>query len=235
MVYLCEKEGIARTRTLASILVYQTASVASGLLAAGAVYLLAAGTDSPFGGAAGNLRHGSESGRQAASTFSWANLGLIAAASLVALVVCMPPVMNWGLRQVSRLLHREMVQIELGFGDMVRFFLQRLGIWGLQGLAFAVFVRSVYSMPLTAFPVLGAAYALSWVIGFMSLLTPSGLGVREAAQTALLASVTPLSVSVALALLSRLWLMVGELAGAALGVAFGRLEARTSAQEEPGV
>jgi len=220
MVYLCEKEGISRTRTLASILVYQTASVASGLLAAGAVYLLAGQDMGRLGGESGSLQI--LSGRLPL----WAGLGLVAGASLLSLTVCMPPVMNAFLRSLFRLLRRQPVQIELSVGDLARFFAQRLAIWALQGLGFALFVRSVYPASLGLFPVLAAAFVLSWVIGFVSLLTPSGLGVREASQTALLATVLPLPVSVALALTSRLWLIVGEIAGAGIGLILGRREQR---------
>jgi hypothetical protein len=106
-----------------------------------------------------------------------------------------------------------------------------LGIWVLQGLAFAIFVKAVYPTSVVDFPLLGAAFVLSWVIGFVSLLTPSGLGVREAAQSALLATVLPLPVSVALALLSRVWLIAGEVAGAAVGLALGRREQRLHLRE----
>jgi hypothetical protein len=230
MVYLCEKEGIGRTRTLASILVYQTASVASGLLAAGAVYLLAGQDMGRLGGESGSLQV--LSGRLP----FWAGMGLVAAASLLSLAVCLPPVMNAFLRQLFRVLRRQPVQIELAVGDLIRFFAQRLAIWVLQGLGFAVFVRSVYPASLDLFPVLAAAFVLSWVIGFVSLLTPSGLGVREASQTALLATALPLPVSVALALTSRLWLITGEVAGAGIGLILGCLEKwrdRPSAQPAP--
>lgn len=224
MVYLCEKEGIARTRTAASILVYQAASVASGLLAGGAVFLLDGGMPGP-----------ADSGAAPSSPLTGTNLALIAAASFLALAVCTPLVMNWGLRRLFALLHREPVQIELGLGDLARFFVQRLLIWVLQGAAFAVLVRSIYPAPPATFPILGAAFALSWVLGFVTLLTPSGLGVREAAQTALLAAVLPLPASVALALLSRLWLIAGEAGATALGLALGRRDRRATAAEAPRV
>jgi uncharacterized membrane protein YbhN (UPF0104 family) len=225
MVYLCAQEGVARTTTLASILIYQVTSVVAGLVAAGATYLAVGRLDLLAGGA-----------QETAGRLPWhISLGGLVAALALAVVVCYPPLINGALRWLFRLLRREPVQVDLRVSDLAQFFLQRLGIWFLHGAAFAVFVRSVYPVTWADFPTLGAAFALSWVAGFVSLLTPSGLGVREAVQTALLGVVLPLPVSVALALLSRLWLMGGELAGAGFGLVLGRWRrTREAAPEVPG-
>jgi glycosyltransferase 2 family protein len=70
--------------------------------------------------------------------------------------------------------------------------------------------------------VIGAA-ALAWVIGYLSFLTPSGLGVREAALTALLSQICPLPVAIAGSLAYRLALTIGEIIAVACAVAYGRL------------
>jgi uncharacterized membrane protein YbhN (UPF0104 family) len=211
MAFLCRQEGIAAATTLASIVLYQVVSVASGLALAGGVYL-AAGQVGAAGGPAGVAA--------ALPRFvpTWGLAGLV----IVAVVVCYPPLMNWVLRQGFRLLRREPVQVPLAVGDVARFFLQRLGVWVLQGFAFAILVRSIYPVDLLDLPGVAASFAASWAIGFMSLLTPSGLGVREAVQAGLLALIVPLPVAVALAILSRIWLITGELAGAGIGLVIGR-------------
>ncbi|MBV9791103.1 MAG: flippase-like domain-containing protein [Chloroflexi bacterium] len=71
--------------------------------------------------------------------------------------------------------------------------------------------------------VLGAA-ALAWAIGFLSIFTPSGLGVREAILTALLASVYPLPVAIVGSLLFRLVLTCGEFLAVALAWIYQRVE-----------
>jgi len=82
-------------------------------------------------------------------------------------------------------------------------------------------------------PAVAASFVASWVVGFLSLLTPSGLGVREAVQAGLLSLVVPWPVAVALAILSRIWLIAGEVTGAGLGLALGRWGKRGSGQEVP--
>lgn len=59
-------------------------------------------------------------------------------------------------------------------------------------------------------PFVAGAAALAWAVGYLSFLTPSGLGVREAALTALLAQAFPLPVAVAASLAYRLALTLGE-------------------------
>lgn len=71
--------------------------------------------------------------------------------------------------------------------------------------------------------VLGAA-ALAWAIGFLSVFTPSGLGVREAALTVLLASVYPLPVAIVASLIFRLVLTCGEFLAVALAWIYQRVE-----------
>lgn len=223
MVYLCRQEGIVAATTLASIVLYQVVSVASGLALAGAVYVVT-----------GWLDLASIPLETSASMLPWdlPVWGLVGVVAL-AVVVCYPPLMNWALQQLFSLLRREPVQIPLAVGDVARFYLQRVGIWVLQGLAFAFFVRSVYPVPLIDVPVIAASFVVSWVIGFMSLLTPSGLGVREAVQAGLLSMLVPLPVAIALAVLSRIWLIVGEVVAAGIGLAIGWWGKHGSRQEVP--
>jgi glycosyltransferase 2 family protein len=86
--------------------------------------------------------------------------------------------------------------------------------WLLTGLAFAVFVRSLYPLPAGDVPLAAAAYAAAYAAGFLSLLTPAGLGVREGVLVVALAPVLPAGPALVVALLSRLWMMLAELAGA---------------------
>src|SRR6266536_1314431 len=67
--------------------------------------------------------------------------------------------------------------------------------WGLTGLAVA-------------------AYAAAYAVGFLSLLTPAGLGVREGVLVLALGPVLPAGPALVVALVSRLWMMVFELLGA---------------------
>jgi glycosyltransferase 2 family protein len=96
--------------------------------------------------------------------------------------------------------------------------------WAVTGLAFAALVASVHPLPAADVPLVVAAYAAAYAAGFLALLTPAGLGVREGVLVVALAPVLPAGPALAVALLSRVWMMLVELAGAGVAhlVARGR-------------
>ena len=70
------------------------------------------------------------------------------------------------------------------------------------------------------------------MIGFLSLLTPSGLGVREGILALLLAQVFAAPLPTVIAIVARLWMVLAELLGA--GVALVLWRKRKPAVRQPG-
>jgi glycosyltransferase 2 family protein len=75
-----------------------------------------------------------------------------------------------------------------------------------------------------------AVYALSYLVGYLVLLMPAGLGVREASMVTLLtiARLADPGQAALLAVTSRLWLTVLEIVPGALFLAFDGLRRRPS-------
>jgi glycosyltransferase 2 family protein len=88
--------------------------------------------------------------------------------------------------------------------------------WAVTGLAFAALVASLAPLAAGDIPLVMAAYAAAYAAGFLALLTPAGLGIREGVLVVALAPVLPAGPALVVALVSRLWMMLVELAGAAL-------------------
>jgi uncharacterized membrane protein YbhN (UPF0104 family) len=86
--------------------------------------------------------------------------------------------------------------------------------WAVTGLAFAALVASLYPLAAADVPLVVAAYAAAYAAGFLALLTPAGLGVREGVLAVALAPVLPAGPALVVALVSRVWMMLAELAGA---------------------
>jgi glycosyltransferase 2 family protein len=86
--------------------------------------------------------------------------------------------------------------------------------WVVTGLAFAALVASLYPLAAGDVPLVVAAYAAAYAAGFLALLTPAGLGVREGVLVVALAPVLPAGPALVVALVSRVWMMLVELAGA---------------------
>lgn len=92
--------------------------------------------------------------------------------------------------------------------------LQLLGFylvyWVLSGVGFVVLARAFIPVPFSAWPPYLASFPASWLIGFLSVITPGGLGVREAALYFMLAPVTSQGMAVVLAVWSRIVMLVSE-------------------------
>ncbi len=90
-------------------------------------------------------------------------------------------------------------------------------LWFCQVFAFFLFVKSLVFVDWKYIGVLSACYAFAWIVGFLSFLTPGGLGVREGLLSFLLANYMSLTQATLIALICRVWMLSAEivLAGSA--------------------
>jgi uncharacterized membrane protein YbhN (UPF0104 family) len=188
-VELARREGVARPVTLAVMAFTQVLSVVVALLA-GLPVLLA----------------------------ERARLGRPALLGAVAVVLVAAAAAAFR-RQLLPLARRRLPG--LGSGDLVpapgTVALLAVGYaayWAVTGLAFAALVASAHRLSPGEVPLVVAAYAAAYAVGFLSLLTPAGLGVREGVLVVALSPVLPAGPALVVALVSRVWMMVAELAGA---------------------
>jgi hypothetical protein len=96
-------------------------------------------------------------------------------------------------------------------------------MWTINGCAFYLFVRSLADISPTQLPSFIAMNAAAYFIGYVSFITPSGLGFREGALAFMLASFLPppfsaVPVAVALSFLTRIWSTVGEMLGVGIAL-----------------
>ena len=85
--------------------------------------------------------------------------------------------------------------------------------WLVGGTALFFLLRSVGSDPsLVDIPYLGGVAAVSAIVAFLSLITPSGLGVREASMYGLLLAVTSSGAALGVTVLNRLTITIVEAA-----------------------
>lgn len=141
----------------------------------------------------------------------------------IGLILLHPRVMGaallWGARRFG---HTALIW-PYRFGEMVGLLFAYAGAKLAAGVALFILLRGLTSAGPGEFAALIGAAALSWVIGYVSLLSPSGLGVREAALTALLAQLYPLPVAIVASLVYRLVLTLGEVVAVVISLALVRL------------
>ncbi|MGE5618756.1 MAG: lysylphosphatidylglycerol synthase domain-containing protein [Sphingomonadaceae bacterium] len=133
---------------------------------------------------------------------------------LLILLACLldiqPPLLRFLLQLASRFLRRPKPSFSLTYRSVARLFLLYGFVSAAGGAAFAALVTSSLSGQQLSWPMLASGYCLAYTVGYVSLLAPSGIGVREAALAGMLALYLPLPAALSLSLLSRLFAMVGE-------------------------
>lgn len=200
-VMLAEQKGVPKTTGFASMVVELATKISAGALVF-AVSLLF-WTDS--GGLFAHLPHDSP---------------LVIGAILIPLLLLglHPRLLRGALNVGLRKLGREPVTFTLGYGDVLIITLYWALSWLLAGAGFYLLVRSVVGAPLpvggvAAIMIAAGIYALGWDVGFVSFVTPSGIGFREAAIAVLVvaAGFAPVSLGIIIAFIARLFNTGAEL------------------------
>ncbi|MGQ0539602.1 MAG: lysylphosphatidylglycerol synthase domain-containing protein [Gemmatimonadaceae bacterium] len=160
---------------------------------------------------------------------AWTAFGLVLLAALAVFPVALPLV----ARVVRRLTGRELALGALPPRALAVALLGTTAAWLLYGFAFRWFVQGV-GIPLLGGPAsYTAAYTFSYLLGYLVLLVPGGIGVREGALVASMTQLGLASVGEAtiVAVTSRLWLTLLEVAPGATLLASAAL--RRSSQPLP--
>lgn len=190
-ISLCRRRGIPAATTFAS-LVYENALI---LISA----LIVAAASVPLW-----------------PLFPYRGYALVLAALAPVGLLCLHPAVFGRLANaVLRRFKQEPLGATLPFGRVLFLLLYYAGGWVLLGLAFASLASAVAPVNAGDLALLVGGYAFAWEVGFLSFVTPSGLGVKEGVLLLILNLVFPAPVSAALVVLSRLWQTLAELAAAA--------------------
>lgn len=121
------------------------------------------------------------------------------------------------LRDVGKLLLQKSF-----WAQWVKIFSSHILLWICQGFAFFLFVQSFAPVKWMHAGVLSACFAFAWIVGFLSFLTPGGLGVREGLLGVLLASYMPALQATSIALLCRVWMLSAEIILAGIAFLYNR-------------
>lgn len=161
----------------------------------------------------------------------WALLALPMAA-----VALWPPVLNRGLATAMRLARREPLPRPLSLRGIGQSVLWSVLAWLAYGGHLWALLRGLGATDGPHLAVLSiAAFAGSWVIGFLLIVAPAGAGPREAALVVILSVSVSQPIALVAAVLSRLLMIVVDVAAPALVVllATRRLGGRTRQSDPP--
>jgi len=133
------------------------------------------------------------------------------------LIAIHPKLLEWMINRGLRLLKKNPISLTIGYGRVLLLFALQMLAWVIYGLSCWLLMVSLgVDDPALALRIVGA-FTFSWFIGFVSFVTPGGIGVREAVLTGLMA-MWGFNVGIAMvaAGLARLQWTGMELVGAAL-------------------
>ena len=141
--------------------------------------------------------------------------------SPAALLLVHPRVIGAALRLASRLTRRPALVWSVGWWKGVELLAVSAFSWVLYGIAFHLFLMSFLDIGVNEVGTVIAINALAFVVGYLVIVAPGGLGFKEAAITLLLAGMVPSAVAASMAVASRLWTIAAEV-GPALYLAARR-------------
>lgn len=182
--YLAHKADVSKKTITGSMLQHQII----GILGAGTVFVA-------FGGA----------------TFFHFNTILVAGILAFGLItsVAYPPILE---RLVNPFLHKmdqDELDIQIGYERTLSLVLIATGSWLVTTVGFVFLLQAFTSISFQ--PALLAIFPAAWLSGFLLLLAPGGLGVREAALTTLLTTYVSRTDALVMAGISRLWTIFPEI------------------------
>ncbi len=165
---------------------------------------------------------------------------LIVAGSILILlalfVVLHPRVLSGLLNTALRLLKRDPIVLTLRYSDILLVTSAWCVSWIIAGTAFYILTLALWpALPIAALPICIGIYAIAWDIGFVSFITPSGLGFREVTISGLFVlslSVLPLALGSIIAILSRVVSTFAELVCVSIAYLAGRQQMRAMQQEQ---
>lgn len=145
----------------------------------------------------------------------------------IGLLMVHPRVLPLLLSAPLRLLKRPPLQVSLSFARSVSFawlyVLLFLGQGWVLGLLTGWIEPGHTLNPLT----LAGIFATAWTVGFLSFITPSGIGVREGVMSLMLARVLPVGSAMLLPILMRILMTLAEVVAAAIPFGAGVKSAAT--------
>jgi uncharacterized membrane protein YbhN (UPF0104 family) len=140
-------------------------------------------------------------------------LGALIIAVVVAGLVALPLVMPWLLRIYSRVTGSELTIEPPPTRVVLIAIAGNSASWILYGLAFRLLVVGVVGNASGTFASYVAVYSSTYVLGYLALVLPGGLGVRDGAMVSALVALglTTYPQALLVAVASRLWLTILEI------------------------
>jgi len=154
---------------------------------------------------------------------------LVVAGALACMLL--PPVLHRVVRLAFRLTRRTEQPARIGSWPLLASAAWSLLMWLLLGLqAWLLLHRAAPSVDLL---LATGAFAFAWLVGFLVIVAPAGVGAREAALVLALATVAGPAEALSMALVSRVLMTIADSVGLGIGLALGGIPRRAPRSTGP--
>lgn len=137
--------------------------------------------------------------------------GSAAISFIVLLILMNPKVLNRFIRLVPERFKKEELWFDYPYSSLIKPLLYLISFWLGIGIGFWLLIKSFVPIEPALLPVTTGAFVFSWIIGILVFFLPAGLGARELSLVALLNLCMPTYISAFIAVVSRIWWVIGEL------------------------
>ena len=83
--------------------------------------------------------------------------------------------------------------------------------WSIFAIGLHIMISSFYDIHISQSIIIVGLFAISWLAGYYTFISPSGLGVQEGVLVYLLSFFFPVPISIVVALALRLWIILGDI------------------------
>ena len=122
-----------------------------------------------------------------------------------------PGSLNWALNKILKLLKKEPVQYNPTLKNRIQILTLYIITWALLGTSFHFFIIALLSESQIPLIFSAGTYITAYTFGYVALVAPAGLGVREGMMSALLATRLGGPVAASMAIINRVWITLIEL------------------------
>lgn len=138
------------------------------------------------------------------------------------LLIFLPRLLNQLFSLGMKWLGRAAVEIQFSSVHLFLMLGVFLAFWIISGFGLYYLAGSLTPLNISQFPLMVGVMGFSWVVGFVSFLTPAGFGVREGTMSFLLASLIPAPLPALMSILARFWWSLVEFGSIGLAFLFFR-------------
>jgi len=122
------------------------------------------------------------------------------------------------LNLILKFLKKTEMKLKLSYTKILLTLLFFIVIWIIKGIAFYYLISSITLLDISNLFWIISVFSISWVIGYLILITPGGIGAREGLIIYLLTPLFPLPLTIAISLLTRIWMIITEFTLSIVGI-----------------